>query len=323
MKSKMKLQQLRYFVAVLEAGSITAGAVRANATQSGLSMQIKDLEGQLGGILFERSTSGVQATEMGRRFYEHATGILRGVSEAERAMQALQDEVSGNVRVGLMPTLTRAILPPVLIQFTERYPLVNVSVVEAYSAQLTDDLLQGALDFAIVPAPTSSALAPTDSRQTSAPEGSARSHYLATDQEFLVSAPGLLGAQPPHLAALDLAQQGPQKLVLPGIKNARRTKLDAYLHNQGVEVESILELDGMLATLELVARSDWKTILPGALCSADRAGVNRQLNPLLGAPLLVDYVLLEPSASSLSTAAQIFSDLLKQELESQINWYQH
>jgi LysR family transcriptional regulator, nitrogen assimilation regulatory protein len=307
MTSHMKLQQLRYFVAVYEAGSITAGATRAFATQSGLSMQIKDLESQLGGALFERSASGVQATEMGRRFYEHATSILRGVSEAEQAMKAMQGEVSGSVRAGVIPTLTRAILPPVLIRFSERYPLVNVSVVEAYSAQLTDDVLQGELDFAVVPAPNSDQ------------ESSARSHYLATDQEFLVSAPDKIGA---HLQPVDLTRHGPQKLVLPGVRNARRAKLEAYLHNQGVEIGAIIELDGMLATLELVANTDWKTILPGLLCITDREGKHRQLNPLLGAPLHVDYVLIEPSASSLSTAAQLFADMFKQELESHINWYE-
>lgn len=302
----MKLQQLRSFVAVFEAGSFTAGAARANATQSGVSMQIKDLEQRLGGALFERSVSGVVATEMGRQFYEHATTILRQVSDAEHAMASMHGEVSGNLRIGIIPTLTRTILPPVLSRYTSRYPQVNVAVVEAYSAQLTEDLAVGALDFVIVPAPHSSG------------EVNASQRLIATDREFLVSAPSRLGH---HMQAVDLSQLGPQKLVLPGVANARRRRLNAYIQNHGIQVEAIVELDGMLATLEMVSYSDWKTFLPGLICYADRRGELRQVNPLV-VPMNVQYVLMEPNATSLSTAASLFFELFQQELEAQINWYQ-
>ncbi|NIB43073.1 LysR family transcriptional regulator [Pseudomaricurvus alkylphenolicus] len=302
----MKLQQLRYFVAVYEEGSVTSGATRAHATQSGLSMQIKDLEEQFGGPLFERSAKGVVPTEMGRRFYGYATQILRGVSEATQAMKAMQGEISGSVKAGLMPTFTRSVLPPALIQFSDEYPLVQTSVLEAYSAQLTRDVVQGLLDFAVVPAPASG----EDTR--------IRYHLMGSDPEFLVSAPG-----GEHLTPVDLAKIGPLKLVLPGPDNARRAKIDAYLQTHSIEVAAILELDAMLGTLELVAHSDWKTILPGILCSADKGGEVRQLNPIVGGPSHVDYVMIEPKAASLSPAAQIFAEKLQQELDRQLVWHQN
>ncbi|BFM16197.1 LysR family transcriptional regulator [Maricurvus nonylphenolicus] len=302
----MKLQQLRYFVAVYEMGSITAGAERANATQSGISMQIKDLEERLGGPLFERNAGGVIATTLGRRFYDHATAILRRVTEAEQDIKSLAGEVTGELRIGLMPTFTRSILPPALIRFSEQYPLVKTRVIEAYSAQLTREVIEGELDFAIVPSE-----AHRQGEMT-------RNQFMASDQEFLVSAAG----QPfTHMQAVDLSELEPLKLVLPGPENARRAKIDAYLKTHNIKVEAIMELDAMLGTLELVAHSEWKTILPGILCKADESGLARQINPLNGAPLKVDYMMIEPNDSCLSPGASLFSEMLKQELESQIHWH--
>lgn len=302
----MKLQQLRYFVAVYEVGSITGGAERAHATQSGLSMQIKDLEYQLKGSLFKRSASGVTPTPMGNQFYTHATQILRSVEEAKQAMRAAGQKLTGTIRAGLIPTLTRSILPSTLISMSTDYPLVETKILEAYSDQLTQDVAQNILDFAIVPAPATGE------------ELRTRNEYLGTDQEFLVSA---ADQSTQHMQPINLTEGGPYKLVLPGAANARRDRINAYIQTHNIKIAQILELDSMLGTLELVAASDWKTILPGLVCLSDKQGDIRKLNPIIGSPLHVDYVIIEPKSSSLSNESKIFANLLKQELNNQINWY--
>ena len=302
----MKLQQLRYFVAVYEVGSITGGAERAHATQSGLSMQIKDLEYQLKGSLFKRSASGVTPTPMGNQFYTHATQILRSVEEAKQAMRAAGQKLTGTIRAGLIPTLTRSILPSTLISMSTDYPLVETKILEAYSDQLTQDVAQNILDFAIVPAPATGE------------ELRTRNEYLGTDQEFLVSA---ADQSTQHMQPINLTEGGPYKLVLPGAAYARRDRINAYIQTHNIKIAQILELDSMLGTLELVAASDWKTILPGLVCLSDKQGDIRKLNPIIGSPLHVDYVIIEPKSSSLSNESKIFANLLKQELNNQINWY--
>ena len=302
----MKLQQLRYFVAVYEVGSITGGAARAHATQSGLSMQIKDLEYQLKGSLFERSASGVTPTQMGNQFYTHATQILRSVDEATQAMRTMGEKLTGTIRAGLIPTLTRSILPTTLMAMSTNYPLVETKISEAYSDQLTQDVAQNELDFAIVPAPASGE------------ELRTRNEYLGTDQEFLVSA---ANHETQHMQPVNLTEGGPYKLVLPGTANARRHRIDAYIQTHNIKVSQILELDSMLGTLELVAASDWKTVLPGLVCLSDKQGDVRKLNPIIGSPLHVDYVMIEPKSSSLSNESKIFADLLKLELDNKISWH--
>ena len=120
---------------------------------------------------------------------------------------------------------------------------------------------------------------------------------------------------------VNLTEGGPYKLVLPGTANARRHRIDAYIQTHNIKVSQILELDSMLGTLELVAASDWKTVLPGLVCLSDKQGDVRKLNPIIGSPLHVDYVMIEPKSSSLSNESKIFADLLKLELDNKINWH--
>ncbi len=299
----MKIQQLRYFVAVYEEGSFSAGALRVNATQSGLSMQVRDLEERHGVILFNRTSSGVTPSAAGRRFYTHALRVLRAVSDAEEELRRMRGEVVGHLRVGLMPTFTRSVLPEALQQFTSAFPRVQVAVLEAYSAQLSDATARGELDFAIVPA--------------FAETPGLRARPMGTDREYFVTA---AGTGRPHGLPLRLRDLGPLRLVLPGETNARRSRIDAYLASQGVEVTDVLELDAMLGTLELVARSDWCTILPGILCHGDASGRVRALHPIVDPVLTVDYVRIEPAARSLSEAATAFEGLIQQELDRLIRW---
>ena len=287
----MKLRQLRFLVAVYEERSFTAAARRAHATQSGLSMQIKDLEERLGVRLFERSSTGVTPTSAGERLYKRATRILREVSAMQNDVESLSGEVSGTANVGMMPTFARSVLAPVLDRFTQRYPHVEIKVTEAYSAVLSDEVASGHLDMAVVP----------PGRDIPG----IRAEHVDTDVEVFVTSPDTKRV---HLQPVDLSMCEPLKLALPGPGNARREKIDQYLSTYNVPVEKVLELDTMMATLDLVARSDWATILPGCLCLPDIDLPIRKLHPIVHPPLTVDYVLIEPMSQAQSPAAQLFSD---------------
>ncbi len=297
--NSLKLQQIRHFVAVYEEGSFTAAARRENATQSGLSMQIKELELALGARLFDRLPSGVSPTTIGRRLYEHCTRILRDISDMRNDMTALSKAVTGDVHVGLMPTFTRAILAPALLAFSAAHPYVNVRITEAYSGVLTQEVAKQVLDFAIVP-PGHAGPA-------------IRAHRIGTDREYLLTR---ADTDRPHLSPVELARETtPLRLIVPGPSNARRGRIDAYLEACCVPVAAILEMDAMMGTLDLVARSDWVTILSGVLCAPDRDGRIRKLHPLTGPELHVDYMLIEPSTRSLSPAARLFAEAITVEMQ--------
>ena len=299
----MKIQQLRFYVAVYEEGSISAGAARSNATQSGLSMQIRDLEERYGVRLFERVPSGVLPTEAGRRFYRHAIAVLRATHTAEQSLIDARDQPMGRFRVGLMPTFTRSVLPSALLELNAIHPLISVSVVEAYSQQLSQMTLSGELSFSIVPA--------------TPPRDGLDIRPLGTDREFLVSSADSPFA---HGEPVRLRDLGPLRLILPGQTNARRPGIERYLAAQGAEVDEIIEMDAMIGTIELVARSEWLSILPGLLCHADEAGTKRKLHPIVDPVLTVSYVQVQPSIRSLSEAEVIFSELVHKQMGALLEW---
>jgi DNA-binding transcriptional LysR family regulator len=116
-----------------------------------------------------------------------------------------------------------------------------------------------------------------------------------------------------HGVPVRLAGIGPMKLVLPGIQNARRQMLDAYLTANRVDVIRILELDSMLGALDLVAQTDWLTIVPGVMMANDSPGGRWTVNPLAEPGLSVELMLIEPSKRPLDAAATAFLEVLEEE----------
>ena len=293
----MKIQQLRFFVAVYEEGSFSAGAIRVNATQSGLSMHVRQLENRYGVTLLTRSSTGVEPTEAGRTFYKMALETLNAASRAEDTLRELSGAVSGQIDVGLMPTFTGSILGSTLLRFSREYPHVRVSIHEAYSANLSNQVAEGILDFAVVPAVSN--------------ELGLDAVKMAVDRECLVCAgdSDLLR----HSKA-PLKELGPLRLILPTKVNARRARIDNYIAANEIKVVEMMELDAMLGTLDIVANSEWVSILPGILGRADRDGIKRRFTPLEKPPLAVEYMRISHKARPLNRAAQVFLDTLQEEL---------
>ena len=289
----MKLQHLKTFVVVYQERSFTAAAARIYATQSGLSMQIKELEDDLGVKLFDRSTRGVIPTVAGVRYYDHAVSALRALEDARRDMRDLQGELMGVAVVGLMPTFTRAVLAPAMNEFAGSHPHVSVKIIEAYSAVLTEGVAREELDIAMVP-----------------PSGADRrlcTKYVSRDRElFVTRAQG----DRKHLSSVALREAGPLRLIVPSSGNARRARVDEHLHSNGAEVAAILEMDAMMGTLELVANSDWTAILPATLCYPDMQGLVRHMHPIVDPPLFVDYVQITPATRTTSPAVAAFAKVL-------------
>ncbi|MCF2905579.1 LysR family transcriptional regulator [Octadecabacter sp. CECT 8868] len=297
----MKLQQLQYFVAVYEQGSFSAAAEKVNATQSGLSMHVSQMEKRHNVVLFHRSSSGVSPTEEGRAFYLEAVKVLAAACRAEDRLKGLSKSVVGHVHVGLMPTFTRAVLTEALLRFDREYPEVRLSISEGYASTLAGEVVEGRLDFAVVPA-------------SFAINEALVSKSMGQDRECLVCAADR--DIPMTKNGVHLKELAPLRLVLPGTGNARRTLIENYMALNEVEVSSILELDTMHGTLNLVASSDWVTILPGIMCLPDLDGSRRKVAMLVDPPLTVDYMRIETRKRPLSAVAQIFADILQEELNS-------
>src|SRR5262245_44419563 len=146
------LRDFHLFVAVYEEHSFTAAATREHATQSGVSQHVRKLEDSLGVRLFSRDKGQVVPTPAGDSLYQRSIEMLRLHEQAKRAVQGYGQGAEGQLVIGLMPTMTRCALAPVLDSFLRTNPNVRVKVVEGYSGTLTQQIRAGELDFAIVPA---------------------------------------------------------------------------------------------------------------------------------------------------------------------------
>ena len=247
------------------------------------------VERTLGVRLFERTTGGVTPTPAGLRYYKRCVEAVGTLEHAAEEARSLAGEVTGELRIGLMPTFTRAVLAPVLDDFVPRCPEVRLHIVEGYSATLTDMVLDDALDFAVVPAY----------------EGTIglKSRLLLRDREMLISGPrrGLIplaaGAACRHQAAQDRAagagqyQAAESRDLFPQPRRRDR---------------SLLEMDAMIGTLEFVARSDWVTILPSVIAVNDIGRGELIVNPIVEPEMHAEFVVIQPTRRTLSTQARLF-----------------
>ena len=290
------LRDIRLFIAAYEERSFTAAAVRENATQSGVSQHIRKLEESFGVKLFSREKARVVPTPAGDGYYRRCIDVLRAHEAADRTVRGYATGLDGEIVVGLMPTMTRCALAPVLAKFIDTHPNLVVRVVEGYSAVLTQRVQANELDFAIVPAFSGGA-------------GLKSSLFLRTP-ELLISSTRSGLAQ---LAPLRLAELGPLKLVVPGQANTRRRLLETYFASNGVQVERLLELDAMLGTLDFISRTDWMTVLPGLMMADDSEPRLFTINPIADPSFTLDLVLIEPSRRPMSAGAEAFLDMLHDE----------
>jgi DNA-binding transcriptional LysR family regulator len=296
MTTPISLRQIRAVIAVCEERSFTRAAARENATQSGISQHIAAVERALGVTLFERSTAGVTPTAAGTRYYRRCVDAVGALEAAGEEMRTLAGRVSGPLRVGLMPTFTRAALAPALKDYVRQHPDVTLRIVEGYSGLLTDMVLAEELDFAVVPG--------FEGRT------GLKSRLLARDREMLLSGRAR-GLKP--LKAVRLANFSPLKLVMPGLQNVRRRNLDTYFQTNGITVAELIEMDAMTGTLEFVAASDWVTVLPSLICVNDITAGDIIVSPI-DPPLHAEFIVIEPARRVLSVQARLFLERLEAEV---------
>ncbi len=238
----MDLRQIRYFVTLFEEGSVTRAARRLGVVQPALSMQIRKLEEEFRTQLFQRTARGVEPTAGAHEFHRHCLAILAGVEAASQALSEAGTLVTGQVTLGLMPSLAAGAVAPALLAYARSCPAVRLTVIEAYSDDLLERLEAGSLDIAIV---------------NGGPGLAAPAVPLSADRLVLVQRAGEDGV--PSITAAEL---GRARLVLPSPRQGMRRLLDRMLGEAGLALRPELEIDSLNLTLDLVSRSALATVLP-------------------------------------------------------------
>lgn len=284
------MQSFRLFVAAYEERSFTLAAAREHATQSGVSQHIRNLEQRHGVQLFRREKGRVQPTPAADVFYAHCLAALRATDAALAALKPFAQGLTGEAAIGVMPTVSAGALAPALVTFRARHPNARVHVVEAYSGALTGMVAADELDFAVVPA------------MPALPGLRIRPFFRTA--ETLVSRRGGVGAETVRLS--DLREL---RLILPEAGNVRTDSIRAFLAAHSVEITEFIELNSMMATLDLIAQSDWSAILPALMMAAHSHHPDLLVRPLEPA-LPLELVVVEPARRAPSAVAAAFQDIL-------------
>jgi len=302
----MELRQLRYFVRVVELGSMGRAAADLGVVTSALSQQISRLEGELATRLLVRQASGVTPTDAGLAFLGQAQLALRHADDAVRAAQ--QQRLSGHVSVGLAPTTGAVLGLPLMQAMRERYPDVRLHLVESLSGHLTDMLNARRLDLAVL-------FRADDARRWSVLP-------LLSERLFLIAAPnlpGLAALKGSRSARVRLAALAQLPLILPTGTHGLRATLDAAF--AAVRTTPVLagEIDSLALLMDAVRAGLGATVQPGAAIARVDAGsllVREVADAAASRPnLLVSVSDGELSPAALATRvvlADVARDLVRQ-----------
>jgi DNA-binding transcriptional LysR family regulator len=292
--SGMDLRQIEYFVALYDERSITKAARRLNAVQPALSMQISRLERTFKTKLFVRTSRGVIPTDTGHTYYGLCQTILSDVYEAQRYLRDASGKISGDLTVGLMPSVANSVLPALIAEYKANYPDVTLRIVEAYSGSLLDQLYSGKLDLAVVNN--------TSSR--------GRIAIVPLFRDYLVLVTRYTAAKriPAEIPSHRLQEF---KLVLPSQQQGMRLLIDSMLASKGITLKPEIELDSLGPTLELVREGDWATILP--VVAVKRAVDQKLLRSqrIVEPEMPRDVIIASPTTRAPSLAAELFLKILK------------
>lgn len=149
----ISIVQLEYIIAVDTYRHFQTAADNCFVTQPTLSMQIKKLEEELGIVIFDRTRQPVIPTDIGEKILQQARKVVSESKKIEEIIKSHKGEVSGELRVGIIPTLSPYLLPRFLGSFLSRYPSVNLSIKELLTGEITEALKKDQIDAGLLVTP--------------------------------------------------------------------------------------------------------------------------------------------------------------------------
>lgn len=242
----MELRQIRYFVRVVELGSMSRAALELDMVQSALSQQISRLEGELATRLLQRTSKGVVPTEAGLAFFREAQLTLRHAEQAARAAQ--QARLTGSVSVGLAPTTASVLGVPLMRAMRARYPDVRLHMVESLSGHITAMLNARQLDLAVL------FDTHTARRWSVMP--------LLEEKLFFIRSRQGLPAKAP--AKMRMAQLKGVPLILPTGTHGLRSTLDTVFARARYQPNVVAEIDSLPMLMDAVDAGLGCTLQPWA-----------------------------------------------------------
>jgi len=293
----MDVRQLKYFVAIVDASSISKAAQALYVAQPSLSAQISGLEEELKVQLLLRSTHGVKPTEAGRALYKHARQLLRHMEQIRAEVREGSGSETGTVAIGFPTTVAWVLARPLFGRVRRQYPGIKLQIFESISGYITELLANGRLDLAIL------------FRDV---EGSGASQTpLFKEDLYLVGDPGL--NLPAGSNVCPLAQLNGVELVVPSTTSGLRKLIEKMFSREDVELNVVGEVDSLSTLITIAESGDAGTVLPlSALSGRDpaHAPMARKLEPGISRSASLCWSDVLPSDSTTLAVRQTVVDLV-------------
>jgi DNA-binding transcriptional LysR family regulator len=146
---RMRLNQIRDFLATVEAGSIRAAARRLALSQPALTKSLRQLENELGAVLLTRGVRGARPTDLGRAFLARARGVSADLRRAREELDQLRGSRAGSLSIGAAPGPALGLLPAALARVRSRWPEAAIRVADVSPSGVVPGLREGTLDLAV------------------------------------------------------------------------------------------------------------------------------------------------------------------------------
>lgn len=241
------IRQLRYFVQIVECGSLSKASRQLLIAQPALSQQLAKLEDMVGKPLLHRSSKGVSPTDSGLALYHHARFMLRQLDQALSIARSDAGAIHGMVTIGLPATTVAAIGLPLVRRIRDRYPDVLLNVVEGMSGHIGQLMRLGQLDLAVL-----------------------FSHDVARDltveplmvEELFLMIPEHSELVPPGRKTISIAEAAALPLILPTGSHGLRQRIAAEFDNRGLTANVVAEIDSLSLLMNCVYDGIGVTIKP-------------------------------------------------------------
>jgi DNA-binding transcriptional LysR family regulator len=262
----MDLRQLAALVAVADTGTFSAAADHLHTVQSNVSTHVARLERELGVTLVDRAQG--RLTEEGEAVVARARRVAAELDALVADVASLRDEVEGSVRMGVIGTTGRWLMPLLLAGMEADHPKVRVGVLEGNTTALVPHLVGGRLDLAVVNLPVVDPDVVVD---------------LLFEEDLLLVAPAdhPLAGDDGEITMAELAEH---PLLLPPPGASIRVDLDAAAADAGVELRAKAELDGMRLMASLTLEGYGAAVLPSSAVPGWLEG-DWTLRPIRGVPV--------------------------------------
>lgn len=297
----MEIRQLKYFVKAAEYLSFTKAARAVCVAESSLSVQIKQLETELGVTLFSRERKQIELTEAGVKFFPYAKLVLGNIQDASMAVQDLSEMRSGSLRIGGIFSLC-SLLTDTLVLFSDRYPQIKVKMICKSGRRLFELLRDNDLDFVLTF------------------EAPVRDELLDYTELFSTSLAVLVHKDHP---LAKLPQVSPEalseyRLALPERGMHVRDIVEERFPELMKKVNPQLELNDVNILYQLINTRHWISIMPQSI---ERDDKELRAIKLVGTNTEIRAALYWRKGRCHKMAAQIFIEMLEKSLSENVDIY--